>query len=157
MGSKPISKGSKTPKPFDGAETLDQDKENKRLKTICDQIRRQFGVDPSIYLDSLKEAVELVKGGAFPSTAIEGCTGLSINVWRQISPEMVATFETIHKKAATGAECSMLANKPESWLRQAFPENWTPKEKSEVSGDMSINVKFGDDKPAEPSSGSEDS
>lgn len=129
MGSKPISKGSKTPKPFDGAETLDQDKENKRLKTICDQIRRQFGVDPSIYLESLQEAVELVKAGASPATAIEGCTGLSISVWRNISPGMMDVFESIHKKTATGAECKVLVDKPDVWLRQNFPDKWTPNQK----------------------------
>ena len=136
MIPKSISNGSEPEKPFEGVETLEEAKFKDRVKSAAAQFVKEYGVDVEHYAPALKEALDLVKDGASIETAIYGKTGLFASTWRSLFPTVMDAFDKAQNEAATAKEIQVGNDKPDIWLRQNFPEKWTPKEKKEHSGEL---------------------
>ncbi len=137
IGAKVINKTA-PPEPFEGVETLEEQKFKDRVKSAAAQFVKEHGVDVQHYAPALKEALDLVKDGASIETAIYGKTGLFASTWRSLFPTVMDAFDKAQNEAATAKEIQVGNDKPDIWLRQNFPEKWTPKEKKEVGGKLQV-------------------
>lgn len=131
-----ISDANKTPKPFEGVETIDESKAIEAVKSAVAQFLAEAPIRAA--LPGLLEASKQIKDGALPRTALNAYTQHKYDWWQRHYPNLVSAFEMLHAECRTDAEIDVRKLKPLEWLRQADQENWTPKEKKEHSGSIAV-------------------
>lgn len=142
-GSAPASGGSRFPAP-DAKIHLDSE-----LRAALEAFERKYQIDMEVRMEQLQEALEDVKLGALPHTAILARTGIPIGAWTTMTNTVSQkVFEKAHRQYQVKKEQDLGKCFPLAWLRGADKETWQETSKTEQIGTIDLNVKKETDEAA---------